>query len=180
MTWRQHVRLLRVIALTLQIVRLGSGCQRQKHPGDREGSEMAAPKLQATALSRTLSDLSRDSGRGEGWRWPYASGEARCCRNGGTCVLGSFCVCPAHFTGRRCEHDRRRRDCGAVGHGAWTWRGCRLCRCAFAALRCLPRQTPGRCDPRAFLPAGSSGLSRQGALRFLFLLPCAFLQVTVN
>ncbi|XP_017657472.1 cryptic protein-like [Nannospalax galili] len=189
MTGRPPARFLLVIIPALQIIHLGNSCLRGQQEGGRAVSNIAAPR---TTLDWTLSNSSRENGSQEGWTPQEsparsraleeetgspagAAPGSRCCRNGGTCVLGSFCVCPAHFTGRYCEHDQKRRDCGALGHGAWTLRGCSLCRCIFAALHCLPRQTPGHCDLKKVLSSGASRPRAQGALSLLFLLPCVLL-----
>ncbi|XP_030623930.1 teratocarcinoma-derived growth factor 1 [Chanos chanos] len=69
-----------------------------------------------------------------------------CCKNGGTCILGSFCACPKHFSGRSCEYDERVRDCGAIPHGEWVQKGCSYCRCGYAVLHCFPKIFSADCD----------------------------------
>ncbi|KAM9249275.1 cryptic family protein 1B-like [Dugong dugon] len=169
-----------------------SGYQKEKHKGGKEGINNATTQeRQQKTLNWTLNNFSKVNGSAEGWRqqrdtlphsWGFresASTRSSCCQNGGTCVLGSFCVCPAHFTGRHCEHDPKRSECGALAHGAWTVHGCRLCRCVYGALRCLARQTQGSCDPKDFLTSYSDGLSSQHTLSFLVLLLCFLLQCLV-
>ncbi|XP_063770797.1 cryptic protein-like isoform X2 [Pseudophryne corroboree] len=62
----------------------------------------------------------------------------KCCYNGGTCFLGSFCICPKQFTGRQCEYERWPLDCAdGILNGEWVVRGCSLCRCFSGELHCL-------------------------------------------
>ncbi|XP_051008513.1 cryptic protein-like [Acomys russatus] len=177
---------LLLMAVVLQIIQTGNSSQSDQD-GAREVRNILPPKLPGRTLDRTVCNSSKEKDSQEGWRsWdspPHARtfGESvvpgsRCCHNGGTCVLGSFCVCPAHFTGRYCEHDQRRRDCGTLGHGAWTLHSCRLCRCVFSVLYCLPPQTLGHCDLKGFLSSGAGGASTRSALRLLLLLLCLLLQ----
>ncbi|KAM8785307.1 cryptic protein-like [Rhynchonycteris naso] len=193
MTWSHPIRLLFMISLALQIIHLGNkGYQREKHKGNREDFNNATvQKLQQKILNWTRNNFRDVNGSTKVWRLqdllPHSTAfqerappRPLCCMNGGTCVLGSFCVCSAHFTGRYCEHDQRHSECGGLAHGSWTVRGCRLCRCIFGDLHCLPRQTPAGCDLKDILTSHSTRLSAWCLLTFLSLLPCFLLQCTIS
>ncbi|NXU59025.1 CFC1 protein, partial [Turnix velox] len=69
-----------------------------------------------------------------------------CCQNGGTCILGAFCACLKHYTGRYCEHDERQSNCGNIAHGSWVLKGCWLCRCGYGTLNCLSEIVHDNCE----------------------------------
>ncbi|XP_073431650.1 cryptic protein-like [Dendrobates tinctorius] len=73
--------------------------------------------------------------------------DKHCCQNGGTCMLGSFCACPKHFTGRHCEFDLRKRYCGSVAHKHWLPKRCALCRCIHGVMYCFPS---GACESNEY------------------------------
>uniref|UniRef100_A0A8C9L8X9 EGF-like domain-containing protein n=1 Tax=Pavo cristatus TaxID=9049 RepID=A0A8C9L8X9_PAVCR len=94
-----------------------------------------------------------------------------CCQNGGTCILGAFCACPKHFSGRHCEL----RKCGSIAHGDWVMKGCWLCRCLYGTLKCLSQNTQDSCD---FLQEYDATMCHQNKTRSLLHVGfCIYLQL---
>ncbi|EHH22510.1 hypothetical protein EGK_05795 [Macaca mulatta] len=150
MTWRHHARFLFTVSLALQIINLGNSYQREKHNGRREEvTKVATQKHQQSPLNWTSSHSGEVTGSAQGWGPEEPLPYSRAFGEGS--------------------------ECGALEHGAWTLRGCHLCRCVFGTLHCLPLQTPGSCDPKDFLASHAPGRGAGGAPSLLLLLPCALL-----
>ncbi|XP_041825369.1 teratocarcinoma-derived growth factor 1 [Melanotaenia boesemani] len=102
-----------------------------------------------------------------------------CCKNGGTCILGSFCACPRFFTGRSCEYDTRLRNCDFIPHGEWVQKGCSYCRCGYGMLHCFPHVFQKDCDDSdvevRWYRSSAGGMIPAGCFLFLLLLLLFFL-----
>ncbi|XP_011444244.3 teratocarcinoma-derived growth factor [Magallana gigas] len=68
-----------------------------------------------------------------------------CCKNGGVCILGSFCKCPEFFIGRYCQYHMEYNACRHVPHGYWIRSDCDKCRCFNGRIFCIPKYYFG-CD----------------------------------
>nr|XP_031307032.1 uncharacterized protein LOC105090756 isoform X1 [Camelus dromedarius] len=110
MTRRHSVRLLFLISLALEMIHVGNSYQREKYKRSREEINNApAQKLQQKTLNWTLNNFREMNDSADGWRprgaFPHSPalqeraplGQRRCCRTGGTCMLGSSaCPRPLH------------------------------------------------------------------------------------
>ena len=88
--------------------------------------------------------------------------ETECaCKNGGICALDNdFCVCPADFTGRRCELNLNvdaRLGCGQMLNNEDEYLECAKCKCSRNLLTCMALSTP-TCDLKLFLSKANAGL----------------------
>uniref|UniRef100_A0A671TV06 EGF-like domain-containing protein n=1 Tax=Sparus aurata TaxID=8175 RepID=A0A671TV06_SPAAU len=80
-----------------------------------------------------------------------------CCKNGGICILGSFCACPPFFTGRSCE------NCGSSPHAEWVQRGCSYCRCGYGVLHCFPHVRTLPTDLHLWVPRTPTSLTKKNS-----------------
>ncbi|XP_032062198.1 cryptic protein-like [Aythya fuligula] len=157
MYWGKHVRILFTLTVVWQAFHLGKGREEEDNEKDVKNLNVTAQKLQPKnegTIINALSDTNQsyESRKQQNSRSfvPFTGiTESKklnrnCCLNGGTCILGAFCACLKHFTGRYCEHDER--NCGSVAHGAWVLKGCWLCRCGFGTLNCLSEIMHENCE----------------------------------
>uniref|UniRef100_A0A8C3MBZ2 Uncharacterized protein n=1 Tax=Geospiza parvula TaxID=87175 RepID=A0A8C3MBZ2_GEOPR len=98
-------------------------------------------------ILKRLWQLERPEGTSEE-KVRFRAPEIRCCQNGGTCILGTFCACLKYFTGRHCEYDERLGNCGSIPHGIWVLKDCWLCRCAYGTLHCLSEIRQSNCGKK--------------------------------
>ncbi|XP_041816562.1 teratocarcinoma-derived growth factor 1 [Chelmon rostratus] len=173
MSWTQLLRVVFCAVFYLHSAdsRAASGCEGDECSRDQTSSSSSSslsPSLSSSSLvvkspqpsQEFLGHYTRVSSSNSGDRehrdasvvLPFigltgsAEQSRSCCKNGGTCILGSFCACLPFFTGRSCEYDQRIRSCGLIPHGEWVQKGCSYCRCGYGVLHCFPHIFQKDCD----------------------------------
>ncbi|KAK6322751.1 hypothetical protein J4Q44_G00075430 [Coregonus suidteri] len=159
MNFSQLFRVLLSAAVACEAVTIGSGCEGSECTKTIEvltkTVDYGKPTQHADYLNQfnEMNSLTGDrKHRDAASVLPFIglTGSAKqsrnCCKNGGTCILGSFCACPPHFTGRSCEYDERVRSCGTIPHGVWVQKGCSYCRCGYGVMHCFPQVFHEDCD----------------------------------
>ncbi|XP_029025765.1 teratocarcinoma-derived growth factor 1 [Betta splendens] len=165
MSWTQLIRLVLCAFICLQVTAAlpstdceGAECNRGQTSSSSSSSTSASSSVKPSKdfldqFAQVSAPNSADrKHRDAGAVLPFigltssAEQSRSCCKNGGTCILGSFCACPPFFTGRSCEYDQRIRTCGAIPHGEWVQKGCSYCRCGYGILHCFPHVFHKDCD----------------------------------
>ncbi|XP_061467676.1 cryptic protein-like [Rhineura floridana] len=141
----QILRVFITVTLSVQVVQFGDACEGENCDNDPSQEKLNTPLYTFNVLNHLNSGKKRSN--------PAFTGltdankvNRNCCQNGGTCFLGTFCICPKHFTGRHCEYDTRIRSCGTIRHGEWIQEGCQLCQCIYGTLKCSPQALKHECD----------------------------------
>ncbi|NXG00279.1 CFC1 protein, partial [Sakesphorus luctuosus] len=178
MYWGNQVRILFTVTLVWQAVHLGKGREKEDVKSLNATTQKQQPKNEGTFIN-ALNDMNQSY---EGRKQQSSRSlvpftgitqskklSRHCCQNGGTCILGTFCACLKHFTGRYCEYDERQSNCGSIAHGAWVLKGCWLCRCGYGTLNCLSEIMQGNCEKEEITRLYSNGFRLQ---QTVFVVAC--------
>ncbi|XP_030048198.1 protein Cripto isoform X2 [Microcaecilia unicolor] len=172
MSRRQTVSSVYIVALMIALIQVRAASRLQQYVGKMDlAAAFNEPSEKHFNMTAKASGDPTDPTharwhRGDAEYLPFAGLteskmlDRHCCRNGGTCILGSFCACPKFFTGRYCEYDMQASDCGTVAHGDWLESYCTLCRCVYGVMHCFTLSFRTECDHKTkyemTLPAHSS------------------------
>ncbi|XP_033020740.1 cryptic protein-like [Lacerta agilis] len=140
----QALRVLITAALSVQVIQFGDACEGENCDKDSSQEKLNIPLYTFNVLNHLNSE--KKNSPSSPLLTPGNKVNRQCCQNGGTCFLGTFCICPKHFTGRHCEYDTRIRSCGTIKHEEWIQDGCQLCQCFYGTLKCSAQALKHGCD----------------------------------